>query len=57
MGKCKSSIFYELSTSDGFEDYRVVVEKQKMKVSIEETKKKHLVLKQKYNKLSSTPRI
>lgn len=57
MGKCKSSVFYELSNSDGFEDYRIVVEKQKMKVSIEETKKKHNALKQKYNKLSSTPRI
>jgi hypothetical protein len=57
MGKCKSSIFYELSCSDGFEDYRIVVEKQKIKVSLEETKKKHNALKQKYNKSSSPPRI
>lgn len=57
MGKCKSSVFYELSNSDGFENYRVNIEKQKMKVSIEETKKKHELLKKKYNRPSSQPRM
>jgi len=55
MGKCKSSIFYELSCSDGFDEYRTpAVQKQQVKVSTESTKKLHLALKEKYNKSSFT---